>query len=189
MQIGRDHALGSIVLLALAALVLGWHSAEIIPFGSPPSAVPHAAGGPGTVAVEVAGDTGKNGVYFVPKGTSLQGLLDLAEIGRKGAKGSADPPGPLKNAVTAVVLEGSPSIEVRTMAAAKRLVLGIPIDINRSSREELVLVPGIGEATAERIVEQRRQSGTFRRLDDLLQVKGIKEKRLERLRPYFCVGC
>ncbi|NPV03380.1 MAG: hypothetical protein HPY67_01410 [Syntrophaceae bacterium] len=189
MQIGRDHALGSIVLLALAALTAACLRAGITPFGSPPTAIPHAACGPGTVAVEVAGDAGRNGVYFVPRGTSLQGLLDLAEIGRMGKKVSAGPHGPLKGAVTVVVLGEAPSIEVRPMAAAKRLALGIPIDINRSSREELILVPGIGEATAERILDQRRLAGMFRRLDDLLQVRGIKERRLERLKPYLCVGC
>ena len=189
MQIGRDPALGSIVLLSLAALVTVWNVADIVPSGSSRPAVPHAAGGPGTVAVDIAGDTGRNGVYFVPKGTELQALLDLAEIGRKGTKGAADSPGPLKNAVTVVVLEAAPSVEVRPMAAAKRLALGIPIDINRAGREELVLVPGIREATADRILERRGPAGAFRRLDDLLQVRGIKEKRLERLKPYLCVGC
>ncbi len=68
------------------------------------------------------------------------------------------------------------------MAAAKRLALGIPIDINRSSLEDLVLVPGIGEKTAEKILEQRNANGTFRKLDELMLVKGIKEKRFEKLR-------
>ncbi len=75
------------------------------------------------------------------------------------------------------------------MAADKRLALGIPIDLNRSSLEDLVLVPGIGEKTAEKIVEERRLNGTFGKLEELMRVKGIKEKRLERLRRYLCIGC
>jgi len=189
MKIGRDPALGSTALLALAALALLCNVPGGILTGSPPPAIPHAAGGPGTVAVEVSGDTGRNGVYFVPKGTTLPGLLELAEAGRGATMPSPDTASSLKSAVTVCILRGAPSVEVRPMAAAKRLALGIPIDLNRSSREELVLVPGIGEATAERIVERRGLAGTFRRLDDLLQVRGIKERRLEKLRPYLCIGC
>jgi competence protein ComEA len=75
------------------------------------------------------------------------------------------------------------------MDAAKRVALGIPIDLNRSSLEELGLVPGIGKATAERILERRSLAGPFRGIDELMEVRGIKEKRLEKLRPYLCIGC
>ena len=75
------------------------------------------------------------------------------------------------------------------MSADKRLALGIPIDLNRSSLEDLVLVPGIGEKTAEKIVEERRLNGMFGTLEELMRVKGIKEKRLEKLRRYLCIGC
>jgi competence protein ComEA len=75
------------------------------------------------------------------------------------------------------------------MAAARRLALGIPIDINRSSMQDLVLIPGIGEKTAETILEHKRANGMFRKLDELMLVKGIKEKRFEKLRQYLCIGC
>jgi competence protein ComEA len=75
------------------------------------------------------------------------------------------------------------------MAADKRLALGIAIDVNRATLEELVLVPGIGEKTAGKIVEERGLNGKFSRLEELMRVKGIKEKRLEKLRRYLCVGC
>ena len=75
------------------------------------------------------------------------------------------------------------------MSADKRLALGIPIDLNRSSFADLVLVPGIGEKTAEKIVEERRFNGAFVRIEELTRVKGIKEKRLGKLRRYLCIGC
>jgi competence protein ComEA len=94
-----------------------------------------------------------------------------------------------KSASTVNHLAGPPGISVGPMSAEKRLALGIPIDVNRSSLEELVLVPGIGEKTAEKILDQRNVNGTFRKLDELMLVKGIKEKRLEKLRRYLCIGC
>ena len=61
------------------------------------------------------------------------------------------------------------------------------MDINRASAEDLQKVPGIGPATAQRIIEERRK-GRFRSVDDLRRVKGIKSGKLEQLRPYVTVG-
>ena len=62
------------------------------------------------------------------------------------------------------------------------------IDVNRASSDELVLLPGIGPKKAEAIVEWRLRHGRFGCLEDLLEVKGIGEATLERLRPFACVG-
>lgn len=62
------------------------------------------------------------------------------------------------------------------------------VDVNAATREELVAVPGIGETLAGRIVEFRSKNGPFQRVDDLLKVRGIGEKSLEKLRPYLRAG-
>ena len=58
------------------------------------------------------------------------------------------------------------------------------VSINRSSREELEELPGIGPALAARIVEHRERYGLFRRAEHLLLVRGISERRFLQLRPY-----
>ena len=57
-----------------------------------------------------------------------------------------------------------------------------PININAASSEELQQVPGIGPATAEKILQMRKSYGTFKSVDDLLAIKGIGKKRLEKMR-------
>lgn len=59
------------------------------------------------------------------------------------------------------------------------------LDINRATREELESVPGIGPRMAQSIVELRNRKGTFSKLEDLLGVPGIKEKKLEALSSYL----
>lgn len=61
------------------------------------------------------------------------------------------------------------------------------IDINTADVNELVRCEGMGEKTAEAIVEYRNNNGKFLNIDDLLNVKGIGEKKLSRWRDILCV--
>lgn len=63
-----------------------------------------------------------------------------------------------------------------------------PVDINKATVASLKTVPGIGKVTAERIVEWRETNGPFRRIEDLMKVKGIGDKTFEKLRPYIKVS-
>lgn len=63
-----------------------------------------------------------------------------------------------------------------------------PVNINTATAAELQQVPGIGPATAKNIVEMRKSYGTFRSVDDLLAIRGIGRKRLEKMRKYLTMG-
>jgi competence ComEA-like helix-hairpin-helix protein len=63
-----------------------------------------------------------------------------------------------------------------------------PININAANSEELQQVPGIGPATAEKILQMRKSYGTFKSVDDLLAIKGIGKKRLEKMRKYLTIS-
>lgn len=56
------------------------------------------------------------------------------------------------------------------------------IDINKATLDELTSIPGIGPVTAQRIIDFRKENGNFKTVDDLLKVKGIGEKLLDRIR-------
>jgi competence ComEA-like helix-hairpin-helix protein len=61
------------------------------------------------------------------------------------------------------------------------------ININTASREELERLPGIGEGLAARIVEHRERHGAFRRVEHLIIVRGISERRFAALRTLITV--
>lgn len=63
-----------------------------------------------------------------------------------------------------------------------------PVNLNSASAEELQQVPGIGPATAKSIINFREKSGPFRRVEDLLAIRGISKQALERMRPYVTVS-
>ncbi len=59
------------------------------------------------------------------------------------------------------------------------------VNVNTATAAELERLPGIGPVLARRMVEHREARGLFRRLDDLLEVKGIGPKLLRRLQPWL----
>jgi competence protein ComEA len=62
------------------------------------------------------------------------------------------------------------------------------VNINTASLEDLMTLPGIGKAYAERIVEYRQKNGPFKKVEDLLNVRGIGEKTFEKIRPRLTIG-
>ena len=71
--------------------------------------------------------------------------------------------------------------------APQTTTTGTRININTASRAELERLPGIGAALAARIVEHREQHGAFRRVEHLIIVRGISQRRFESLRPFVTV--
>ena len=67
--------------------------------------------------------------------------------------------------------------------AVRRLGARGVVNVNTASAEELSLLPGVGPARARAIVELRQQRGGFKRVEDLLEVKGIGDASLAKLRP------
>jgi len=62
-----------------------------------------------------------------------------------------------------------------------------PIDLNRAGARELDRLPGVGPVLAGRIVLQRRRFGPFHEVDELLAVRGVGPRLLERIRPWATV--
>jgi len=58
------------------------------------------------------------------------------------------------------------------------------VNINTASAEQLQLLPRVGPTVAERIISFREANGAFKKLEELVAVKGIGESSLERLRPF-----
>jgi competence protein ComEA len=62
------------------------------------------------------------------------------------------------------------------------------VNINQASAAELTRLPRVGQKLADRIVEHRAAHGPFRRVEDLMEVKGVGEKMFAGLKPYLAVS-
>ena len=75
-----------------------------------------------------------------------------------------------------------------SLVYAKKKPPAHPININTANSADLQQVPGIGPSTAQKILDTRKSYGSFKSVDDLLAIKGIGPKRLEKMRKYLTVG-
>ncbi|MCU0373148.1 MAG: helix-hairpin-helix domain-containing protein [Ignavibacteria bacterium] len=64
---------------------------------------------------------------------------------------------------------------------------GIQININTASKEQLIMLPGVGESTADKIIMYRENHNGFRKIEDIMKIKGIGKKKFEKLKPYIKV--
>lgn len=77
---------------------------------------------------------------------------------------------------------GAPAVEI---ASLQPHATHYALDINSATWVEWLQLPGIGDAMARRIIEDREQRGPFRSVEDVGRVRGIGPKTLEQLRPYL----
>lgn len=101
------------------------------------------------------------------------------------------PPAPTASELAARLAPGDLRVELyalgRALAAERRRAAAgpAPVDPNAAGRADWDRLPGIGPRTAATILQHRAEHGPFRSADDLLAVKGIGPKTLERLRPWL----
>ncbi len=195
-------------VLALAALAL-WRPARppaVLTGAAAPAALPSFAGDAGArphhrgsrqyshddeLVVYVAGAVKRPGLYHLrpgdrnaqavalaggPSASADAGAVNLAQRANDGDEVYVPVAGEAQH-------RRSPERRSRRhRAAAPR---SGSVDVNQSDAAELAAVPGIGHAIAQRIVELREREGNFSSLDELLDVAGMTQSRLERARPYL----
>ncbi len=90
-------------------------------------------------------------------------------------------------AVLAAVFALGISAGVASAAAAPKAPAG-KVNINTATASQLTELPCVGEKLAARIVEFRQKQGPFKSTQELMNVKGIGEKNLQKLQQYLTVS-
>lgn len=143
-----------------------------------------------TVVVHVDGAVTVPGVYGLPEGSRVNDAVLAAGGLAEGADTTS-----LNLAATVsdgekvhVPVEGEGATEtVAGLGGDGAGEAGGPVNINVASVAELDELPGVGEATAVAIVEDRERNGTFTTPEDLMRVSGIGEKKFAKLEGLICV--
>jgi competence protein ComEA len=169
-------------LLAVLVVVLGirhlaGHAAAPATSFAPLRATATARAASRRIVVDVAGAVRRPGLYRLAPGTRIADALAIAG----GATRKAD--------VTLVNLAAPLADGEQVVVPLRGVASGgaggsptAPLDLNSASAEQLDALPGIGPATAAKIVSFRQQHGPFHSLDDLDAVPGIGPARIAQLK-------
>jgi len=142
----------------------------------------------GRVLVKISGDVLHAGVYEVSANALTVSVINMAVPLQPSNQIKSALTHPLKNGM-AVSLNSLPDgtyvVKSGKTRVSELLALGIPLDITTMNEADFYSLPGIGPALAKRIVEYRHNNGGLLRVENLLSIEGIGEKKYHMLRNYF----
>ena len=78
--------------------------------------------------------------------------------------------------------------QAKSSSAKAAAAITTPININTATAAQLEALPGIGARTAQAIVDHRQKNGGFKKIEELMNVKGIGEKSFLKLKPMVTVS-
>lgn len=124
------------------------------------------------INVEVKGEVVQEKIIKLPLGSTILDLLDYIELNENS---DIDKLSKLE------ILYNNQIIVIPAKDNEDK------ISINSANLYELSVLPGIGKSTALKIIEYRKEFGSFIKLEDLKNVSGIGDRKYEKIKPYICL--
>lgn len=180
-----------VTVLAVKAVASGGSGADAVAIDSQDAPVaPSGAGA--SLAVQVAGEVRRPGVYRVPADARVYEAVERAGgLTRRADQAGVNLVAKVTDGQQVIVPRRGAAPAAGSPSAAGPAPGGAPsaagpatpkVSLGNATLEQLDAIDGIGPTLAKRIVEYRDQHGGFRSVGELRQVDGIGEKRFESLR-------
>ncbi len=205
----RAAIVGVVAVVILVVIVVGWRLGGAaaggefsfeddggdasITEGTEPGASAEGETPPSVLWIHVAGAVRSPGLYELPPGSRVGDAIAAAGGAVSDARLDAvNLARPLADGEQVLVPDASADAAAgaagTTAGAVAQSGAGTGgVDINRASAAELEALPGVGPATAEKIVADREENGPFAAPEDLMRVPGIGEKKFEAMREMVVV--
>ncbi len=134
-----------------------------------------------TIFVYVCGAVNKEGVYELPNGSRVYEVIEMAEGFREDAATTEiNQAEVLADAMKIYIPTIEELLERKSTSKGK-------VNINQASEEELMTLPGVGKSKAESIIRYREENGRFQKIEDIMEISGIKEGLFEQIKDLIQV--
>ncbi len=187
------------VVLIIAVLAAVWYAdhgdsgsrQDKMPelFESAPTIQPESAAADGKVYIHIVGAVKKPGVYAFDSPPRLVEVVEQAGGFTKDAVKSEVNQAQLVEDGSQIVIESRDGKKKREEDARERTEAqhsaqgeSDRVNINRATKEELMTLPGIGESKAVSIISYRDANGAFKKIEDIMNITGIKTGVFDKIR-------
>ena len=145
------------------------------------------------LCVYICGQVQVPGVYYVASGARVCDVVECAQGFLENASlESVNLAREVSDGEQIIIYEQNQTAAGQSDAAALSSSSSVGtssqyININTANASQLEQIPGIGAAFAQRIIDYRTTTGAFKTIEELTNVSGIGDKKLESMRDYICV--
>lgn len=124
------------------------------------------------IKVSIEGEVENPGTYELPAYSSVEDLLELGIPKEEADLSTLNEQTILKDKDKLIIPKANTKSRKR-------------ISLNTATIEELILLPGIGESTAQKIIDYRNENGYFQTIEEIMDVKGIGKAKYEKMKDYI----
>lgn len=148
----------------------------------------------GKIGVYISGEIKKEGVYYLDKDARVANLIDIAGgLTEKADISKINPAQKLNDSDKIIIPEKKDMGESSTMdegfndeSSQNESSISDKININTATKDELTTLNGIGEATANKIINYRKNN-PFKEIEDIMNVPGIGEAKFNNIKEDICI--
>lgn len=142
------------------------------------------SGSDSVIQVYICGEVKHPGVYAFDRDTRIISAIEAAGgLTKEAASESINQAQKMEDGQQIYVPSKTEQQEMSTEKAGKDA--GGLISINQATKEELMTLPGIGEAKADSIISYREEHGSFQSTEELMKISGIKEGVYNKIKDYI----
>lgn len=143
-----------------------------------------------SIYVHLCGQVQHPGVYKVKQGTRLiQVIKQAGGFTKQAARDVINQAKIVTDEEQIEIPSKNQMIQKQSMQQSKEQVTVTDdrVNINTATKEQLMTLPGIGQAKAERIIDYRTRQGAFTSIEQIKQIEGIKEKAYEKIKDKIII--